>query len=81
MATRMVTLRLDPADATFAKVCAKFGLAKGDVDESFGVANLDPDKDLYAILVNDAVAGRLEGKGGVAGAFSNPKIEPFGPLK
>ncbi|SCK21929.1 hypothetical protein VAR608DRAFT_1694 [Variovorax sp. HW608] len=77
----MVTLRLDPSDATLAKVCARFGLSKGDIDENFGVASLDPAKALYAILVNEAVAARLEGQGGIAGVFSNPKIEPFGPLK
>ena len=79
MATRMLTLRLDPTEATLARVRAKFGLAPHEVDSKFGVVDLAPGQKRYAILVDEAAAARLEGSEGIEGPFSNPKIETFGP--
>ena len=79
MASRMVTLCLPPSAATLTSVRAKYALGPHDVDHNFGVTCISPEKNLYAILVTDTVADRIEGSEGVTGAFSNPKIETFGP--
>ena len=79
MTTRMVTLHLEPAEATYPKVLAKLQLGQHEVDPEFGVVSLNPEQHLYAILVDEKVAAKLEGREGVGGSFSNPKIEPFGP--
>ena len=42
---------------------------------------LNPDQHLYAILVDEHVAAKIEGGQDVVGSYSNPKIEPFGPPK
>jgi hypothetical protein len=75
----MVTLQLDPAEATLPRVISKYGLGPHEVDPAFGVVELDAAKRLYAILVEEEVATRLEGREDVQNVFSNPRIETFGP--
>ena len=79
MATRMVTLRLDPSKATLAEIQAKYQLRPDQVDPKFGVVCVRPEDHLYAVLVDEQVASRIEGGADVVGSFSNPKIETFGP--
>lgn len=79
MATRLVTLHLDPASANMKSVRAKYGLSASDADEHFGVVCVSPSQNLYTILAEEQAANRIEGASGVAGVFANPKIEPFGP--
>ncbi len=75
----MVTLKLDPSEATLSNARATLDLREDEVDPNFGIVNVSPEQNLYAILVDEKVADRLEGHKAVAGSFSNPKIEPFGP--
>lgn len=81
MATRMLTVKLEPAEATPAKVAEKLHLSVADLDPAFGVVELDRDQQLYAILVDERIATGLENQDGVVGSYSNPRIEPFGPPK
>lgn len=81
MATRLVTLHLDPASANMKSVRAKYGLIASDADEHFGVVCVSPSQNLYTILAEEEAANRIEGASGVAGVFANPKIESFGPPK
>jgi hypothetical protein len=74
----MVTLELDPEQASLAGVCRLLGLEQGAVDESFGVVNISPAEHLYTILVDEATAARVEGAEPVRGVFANPQIDPFG---
>jgi hypothetical protein len=75
----MVTLRLDPGQATLAEVRRLLGLAPEEVDPGFGVVNISPAEHLYTILVDEAAATRVAGAPEVEGVFGNPRIEPFGP--
>jgi cytochrome oxidase Cu insertion factor (SCO1/SenC/PrrC family) len=78
MGKLMLTVQLDPKKATLADVQRKLKLQSDEIDKEFGVVSIDPDKDLYAVLVEEGAAGKVKGKKGVGGPFSNPKIEPFG---
>jgi hypothetical protein len=81
MAKLLLTLTRDPADASLDAVKRDLGLTDEDIDDEFGVVNIDPNGHRYAILVEERAAGRV-GKGpGVEGPFANPRIEPFGPPK
>lgn len=77
----MATLTLPPAEATLPQIRAKYSLASDEVDEHFGVVAISQEKNLYAILVKDTVAARLEGHDQVGVPYTNPKIEPYGPKK
>ena len=79
MGNRMVTLHLKPSGTDIASVRAKYSLGAYDLDASFGVVCVSPEQQLYAILVSEEAAARIEHSQGVGGVFSNPKIEPFGP--
>jgi hypothetical protein len=79
MAKVMVTLRLEPEQASLPEVRRLLGLAPEEVDPGFGVINISPAEHLYTILVEEAAAARVGDADQVEGVFSNPRIEPFGP--
>ncbi|MFE0014857.1 hypothetical protein ACFWXH_08430 [Mesorhizobium sp. NPDC059054] len=60
------------------------GVPTAEMDRSFGVVVLDPQKGLYAVQVHEtAIKERptADTGGQVKGPFSNPRIEPFGPTR
>jgi hypothetical protein len=75
----MVTLKLDPKQASLAQVRRLLGLAADEVDRGFGVVNISPREHLYTILVEEAAAARVRDAAPVQGVYANPRIEPFGP--
>ena len=76
MATVMITLRLEPEQASLDEVLRLLGLAEDEVDQRFGVVNINPSEHLYTILVQEEAAERVRDAEPVRGVFSNPKIEP-----
>jgi len=79
MNKQMLTITLDPKKASPANVCAALNLRPGELDPHFGVVNIDPSRNLYAILVTEEAGQRMNGQPGVHGPFANPEIQTFGP--
>lgn len=81
MSQVMMTVKLDAAHASIEDVMRKLNLSDGQIDRDFGVVNVDPERQLYTILVDARTAARLSGRPDVDGPYANPKIEPFGPVR
>jgi hypothetical protein len=75
----MMTVELDPAGASTEQAAKRLGVPKEKLDGDFGVVNIDPEKHLYAVLLDEDVAAGVSATEGVSGPYSNPPIEPFGP--
>jgi hypothetical protein len=61
----------------------KYGFAPDDIDLDYGVIEIDPQDNLYTILVEEAALERISDEYNTKtdreeGFFSNPRIEPFG---
>ena len=61
---------------TLEQVAKKFGFDKKELDEEFGVIEIDPQDNLYSIMVEETAIGQKDTKD-IEGPFSNPRIEPF----
>jgi hypothetical protein len=82
MAKVMVTFQAQGPAPTIAELQRRFSLKDAEIDHSFGVVEVDPQDRTYTILVEEAAVGKVQPGGtitNVAGPFSNPRIEPFGP--
>lgn len=64
------------------QVREKYGFGPEEIDQDFGVIEIDPQDHLYTVLVDQEAAQRVRkrmGKGPLEGPYSNPRIEAFGP--
>ena len=75
----MLTVPLDPGEATLEGAARKLGLEEHELDSGFGVVEIDPATRRYTVLVDERAAERASRVPGVEGPYSNPRIEPFGP--
>ena len=77
----MLTIRAKGKRPTVESVRSLYGLTAAELDENFGVVEIDPDEGLFTILVADSAATKVQSGSGweVEGPYSNPRIEPFGP--
>lgn len=79
MGQLMLTVTRDPSRASLKAVKEDLGLADEEIDADFGVVNIDPEGNRYAIMVEERASARLTDRPEVEGPFANPPIEPFGP--
>ena len=79
MSKVMVTIKGPGAAPTVEAIKTRYGLIQGDIDEQFGVVEIDPKEGVYTVLVEEHAAAKLrpDENWSVEGPFSNPPIAPF----
>jgi hypothetical protein len=81
MEKTLYTVKLAASEATIEGARAKLALRPEQIDPSFGVVNVDPDNDLYAVMIDSSVVDESSRNKDLSGPFSNPKIETFGRVR
>lgn len=80
MAGLMFTIESPTGTPSLSEAAQKLHVDTRDLDESFGVVLIDPQKHLYTVLVNEEAAGHVRAPGkSVKGPYSNPRIGTYGP--
>lgn len=77
MSKMLYTVKLEGSDPSLEQVAEKLGITKGDLDEEYGLIEIDPEQKLYSVMVEESAVGERMSPD-VKGPFSNPRIEPFG---
>jgi hypothetical protein len=80
----LMTVNCQEGAPSLEQAAQQLGVSVHDVDASYGIVPIDPDRGLYAVQVRgDKLPAKSENTRGEAhrGPWSNPKIEPFGPPK
>lgn len=74
--TALMTVTGQEGPPSLAEAAAQLGMAVGDLDPTFGVVPVDPDRKLYAV---EALADRVppQETENYRGPYSNPQIAPF----
>lgn len=75
----MITIMMDPKDASLADAMRELDLAPEDVDSDFGLVNINPHEHLYTLLVDEHAASKVQSRDSVVGTHSNPVIGTMGP--
>lgn len=76
MTKLLYTIKWDSTTPTLEQVSAKYDFPITSMDKDFGVVLIDPEGNLYSIMVEE---NAVTDQGGIEGPFSNPRIENFGP--
>jgi hypothetical protein len=72
----------DGRKPTPAEAAAQLGVTENDLDKEYGVVPVDPANNLYSVQVRaDRLPPGTEAATPYRGPFSNPRIEPFGPVQ
>jgi hypothetical protein len=78
----LMTVQGQDGPPSLAEAAAQIGVGVEDVDATFGVVPIDPANGLYSVQVRaDRLPAGTEKAVPYRGPFSNPKIEPTGPVQ
>ena len=73
----MYTFTWDGEPPTVADVCERYGLSPDEIDAEFGVIAIDPQDNLYTILVNRDAVQRLIRHGKQQRTMTSPARFPI----
>jgi hypothetical protein len=78
MSKVMMTVRSGGEKPSLKDLLERYHLSNADVDEDFGVIEIDPSEHVYTFLVEEAAAEKIADQTtDLRGPFSNPVIEDF----
>ena len=82
-ATELMTVIEMHGKPTLAEAAKDLGVATEDLDAAFGVVPVDPERGIYAVLVQAGRAPKQTQESGrdFRGPWSDPAIMPFGPVQ
>jgi hypothetical protein len=80
-AVDLMTLTVPGGAPTLADAAKRLHVDLSDMDATFGVVPVDPDRGLYAVQVRTGRAPKQTGSTDYQGPWSNPTIAPFGPVQ
>lgn len=72
----LLTIHIDPQEATLQGVSRRFGLGPTELDKAFGVVDLGSGG-LYAILAEETAVPKITGIEGTGGPFADPVIGTY----
>lgn len=76
----LMTVECPQATPSLEDAARSLNLSSGDIDPTFGVIEIDPERHLFAVQVRASAIKPETGDGPFRGPFSNPRIEPMRPL-
>jgi hypothetical protein len=77
----LMTVQSEDGPPTLEQAARQLGVAVEAVDDSFGVILIDPKQGLYSVQVDAKRLPSETPSEPYHGPFSNPRIEPLGPLQ
>jgi hypothetical protein len=77
----LMTVKGTTQPPSFQEAAKQLGVEEADLDSSFGVVPIDPEQGIYAVQVRPDKLAASTGHEPYRGPWSNPRIEPFGPVK
>lgn len=79
----LVNLRGGARALTLREVMERYHIAADEIDETFGLIEVDDIEHIYTIRVSEAAAARIDARfrasGDIEGTYGDIRIEPFGP--
>ena len=76
----VMTIKSPSGAPTLEQSARQLGVNLEAIDKSFGVVPIDPEKGTYAVMVHGPHPKSEPGEP-YRGPWSNPKIEPYGPVQ
>ena len=80
----LFSIKWEDGQPSTEQICEKYGFEPQEIDSQYGIIEIDPEDNLFSILVDQEAAQRVreqlgDDDEGIDGPFSNARIAPFGP--